>query len=455
MSQKKDSKVSRRDLLKSGTGLGLAVLVFRNDLIAPPLSAEDLAGPKTRYDTVIGMRFPAVDVIRVAIIGVGGRGTSLLGDLLAIDNVQVTAICDIVKDKVLKAQAMVEKAGQKSPGLYFKNDHDFENLCRRDDIDLVYIATPWNWHVPMALASLNNGKHAGVEVPAATTLKECWQLVDASEKNRRHCIMLENCCYGYNEMMVLNMVRAGVFGDLTHGEAAYIHDLRQILFSNEGEGLWRRFQHLNRNGNLYPTHGLGPVARYMDINRGDRFDYLVSMSSPEKGLSAYRDSHVPAGDPKRSETYKCGDMNTSLIKTARGRTVMLQHNVTNPRPYDRINLISGTKGTFRDYPARLYIDEQEGGEKWATLDKYKGQYEDPLWTKVGELARKLGGHGGMDFIMSYRLIQCMREGLVPDMDVYDAAAWSAPSPLSEVSVAQGSAPIKFPDFTRGHWQERR
>ncbi len=454
MSRKEDSKVSRRALLKSGTGFGLAVLGLGSRLVAASPGAEDLAGPKTASDTVIGMKFAALNVVRVAVIGVGGRGTSLLGDLLAIDNVQVTAVCDIVKDKVLKAQAMVEKAGQKSPGLYFRNDHDFENLCRRDDIDLVYIATPWNWHVPMALASLNNGKHAGVEVPAATTLKECWQLVDASEKNRRHCIMLENCCYGYNEMMVLNMVRAGVFGDLTHGEAAYIHDLRQILFSNEGEGLWRRFEHLNRNGNLYPTHGLGPVARYMDINRGDRFDHLVSMSSPEKGLSIYRDSHVPAGDPKRKETYRCGDMNTSLIKTAKGRTIMLQHNVTSPRPYDRINLVSGTKGIFRDYPARLYIDGQEGDEKWTTLDKYKGRYEDPLWTKVGELARKLGGHGGMDFIMSYRLIQCMREGLVPDMDVYDAAAWSAPSPLSEMSVAQGSIPVKFPDFTRGRWKER-
>jgi hypothetical protein len=459
MSKDKVSKVSRRDLLKSATvaagSLGLAGLGIDNEFKAASADAQDHDGHKTGQSSVIDMKFPPRDIVRLAFIGVGGRGTNLLENVLAIENVQVTGICDVVKDKVLKAQSMVEKAGQKSPNLYDKGEQDFENLCRHDDIDVVFIATPWNWHVPMALAALNNGKHAAVEVPAATKLEECWQLVDASEKTRRHCIMLENCCYGYNEMMVLTMVREGVFGNIKHGEAAYIHDLRDLLFSNDGEGLWRRYEHLNRDGNLYPTHGLGPVARYMNINRGDKFDYLVSMSSPALGLAAYREGHVPAGDPKRKEVYKCGDMNTSLIKTAKGRTIMLQHDVTSPRPYDRINLISGTKGIFRDYPPRLYLDGKGGGEEWSTLDRYKAQYEHPLWSKVGELARKLGGHGGMDFIMCYRLIQCMREGLVPDMDVYDAASWSAPSPLSEMSVAQGSAPVKFPDFTRGRWKDSR
>jgi len=459
MNKDKNSKVSRRDLLKSATvaagSLGFGGLGFGSGLKAAPAGAQDHDGHETRQGSVIGMKFPPRDVVRLAFIGVGGRGTNLLENVLAIENVQVTGLCDVDKDKVLKAQSMTEKAGQKSPNLYYKGEHDFENVCRRDDVDVVFIATPWNWHVPMALAALNNGKDAAVEVPAATTLEDCWRLVDASEKNRRHCVMLENCCYGYNEMMVLNMVRAGVFGKIKHGEAAYIHDLRGLLFSNKGEGLWRRFEHLDRDGNLYPTHGLGPVARYMDINRGDKFDYLVSMSSPAMGLAAYRDEHVAAGDPTRKEVYKCGDMNTSLIKTAKGRTIMLQHDVTSPRPYDRINLISGTKGIFRDYPARLYLDGQAGGEDWTTLDRYKAQYEHPLWAKVGELARKLGGHGGMDFIMCYRLIQCMREGLAPDMDVYDAASWSAPSALSEMSVAQGSAPVKFPDFTRGRWKDSR
>ena len=211
--------------------------------------------------------------------------------------------------------------------------------------------------------------------------------------------------------------------------------------------------HTTRNGNLYPTHGLGPVANYMGINRGDRFDYIVSMSSPAKGFDAYRAANVPKGNPKWNEKYVCGDMNTSLIKTVNGLTIMLQHDVSNPRPYDRINLISGVKGVFRDYPARIFVDGQAGEEAFTAIDPYKEKYEHKLWKEKGAAAEGRG-HGGMDFIMLYRLVQCMREGLAPDMDVYDAASWSAPAPLSEKSVAQGSAPIKFPDFTRGAWKQR-
>lgn len=446
------SKISRRDMIKSaamaGATLGLA------DLHAPSTAAEELITPSAAA-TVIGMRFVPHPVIRVGIIGVGARGTSMLDEFLGVDGVQITALCDIVKDKCLNAGRVIEKAGHKTPALFVNGDHDFENLCGRDDVDFIYIATPWDWHVPMAVAAMKNGKHTGVEVPAAMTLKECWELVDTSERTRRHCIMMENCCYGANEMMVLNMVRAGLFGALIHGEAAYIHDLRSLLFEDQSEGLWRRFPHVTRDGNLYPTHGLGPVAQYMDVNRGDRFDYLVSMSSLSVSLAEYREKHIPAASSKRKEKYKCGDINTSIIKTAMGRTIMLQHTVSTPRTYDRINLISGTKGVFRDYPARLYLDGQEGGEKWTNLDKHKPQYEHPLWKNIGELARKRGGHGGMDFIMVYRLMQCMREGLAPDMDVYDAAAVSAPGPLSEMSVAQGSAPVKFPDFTGGRWKQSR
>ena len=305
------------------------------------------------------------------------------------------------------------------------------------------------------LSGLSNGKHVGTEVPAAYTLEDCWKIVDASEKMRRHCLIMENCCYDHSETTVLNMVRAGLLGDLVHGECAYNHDLREILFENKDEGLWRRHHHTLRDSNLYPTHGLGPMAQYMNINRGDRFDYMVSMSSTHLGLEAYRKEHVSPGDPKWKELYKTGDYNTSIIKTARGRTIMLQHNVSTPRPYDRINLIQGTKGIFRDYPPRIFIDGQEGGHSWATLDKYKEQYESPLWKTQGEVARKLGGHGGMDYLMCYRLVQCMRQGLEPDIDVYDAASWSAPGPLSQLSVAKGSMPIRFPDFTRGQWERGR
>ena len=391
---------------------------------------------------------------RLGLIGTGGRGTSLLGNFLAAD-VQVNALCDIVPEKAQHAQALVEKAGQKAPVLYTNGDHAFEALVSRDDLDLVVIATPWRWHTTMAVAAMKQGKHAFSEVPAATTLQECWQLVDTAERTRRHCLMLENCCYGFNETLVLRMIGAGLFGDLLYGEAAYLHDLREELFSNKGEGLWRRAVHTERNGNLYPTHGLGPVANYMGINRGDRFDYLVSMSTPAKGLALYREAHVPKDDPKWKERYIEGDMNTSLIKTVGGLTINLQHDVSNPHPYDRLNSIAGTKGIFKDYPARIYFDGQVGGEEWGSIDPYKDRYQHPLWAKEGEIARKLGGHGGMDFIMCYRLIECVRRGLPPDMDVYDAAAWSAPGPLSEASLAQGSAPVKFPDFTRGRWKERK
>ena len=357
---KKDStKISRRDLLKSAA-MAAATLGL-TELRSTSTVAEEIIAPRPDR-SVIGMKFDPRPIIRVGIIGVGARGTSMLAEFLGVDGVQITAVCDIVKDKCNSAQRVIEKAGHKTPALFINGDHDFENLCKRDDVDFIYIATPWDWHVPMAIAAMKNGKHTGVEVPAAKTLKECWELVDISEETRRHCIMMENCCYGANEMMVLNMVRAGLFGELLHGEAAYIHDLRSLLFEDQSEGLWRRYPHITRDGNLYPTHGLGPVAQYMDINRSDRFDYLVSMSSSSVSLAEYRDKHIPTDSPKRMEKYKCGDINTSMIKTSKGRTIMLQHTVSTPRIYDRINLISGTKGVFRDYPPRLYLDGQEGGE---------------------------------------------------------------------------------------------
>jgi hypothetical protein len=300
---------------------------------------------------------------------------------------------------------------------------------------------------------MEHGKHALVEVPAALTIEECWQLVDTSERTRRHCIISENCCYGYNELMVLNMVRAGMLGDLYHGEGAYLHDLRKVLH-DQGEGLWRRKPHTERNGNLYPTHGLGPVANYMGIQRGDRFEYMVSMSSLERGLDAWREDHVPKDSPEWREKYICGDMNTSLIRTARGRTIVLKHDVVNPRPYSRINMIAGSKGLFEDYPPRIYIDGA-ANEEYTSLDPYKAQFEHKFWREQGETARRLGSHGGMDFVLVYRLVESMRKGLVPDIDVYDAAAWSAPGPLSESSVAKGSARVEFPDFTRGLWTNAR
>ena len=443
--------VSRRNFVKN-TAIGGAGLLIATDMLGRNLGVDT---PKSKHSTMMGVPFEARDRVRLGIIGVGGRGSSLLQDLLAIEKVEVKAICDLVPEKVARAQKAVTDAGQPKPLGFSKGELDFKHLTELE-LDIVYIATPWNWHVPMALAAMKNGKHAAVEVPACVTLQECWDIVETSEATRKHCVILENCCYGDTEMMVLGMVRDGVFGEITHGEAAYLHDLRSILTANESEGLWRRFPHMKRNGNPYPTHGLGPVAHYMDIHRGDRFDYMVSVSSAEASLSAYVKVNFADGDPKRAEKYICGDMNTSVIKTEKGRTILLQHDVVNPRPYSRLNSISGTKGIFSDYPARIFIDgtKQADGSKqedWQTIDAFRDKYEHPLWKKTGEMARKMGGHGGMDYVMNYRLMDCLKRGLVPDINVYDAAAWSAPTPLSEASVAQNGAPQKFPDFTRGKW----
>jgi hypothetical protein len=436
-------KSSRRDLLRLASAASLASLVEA----APQES-------KTSGRSMSGVPFEKKDALRLGVIGTGGRGNSLISNFGAMPEVEITALCDTIKEKVLATQARLERAGKQktSPALFHSSDHAYENLVKRDDIDLVVIATPWVWHTRMALAAMKAGKHVAVEVPAARTIAECWQLVNTSEATRRHCVQLENCCYDYNEMLVLNMVRDGAFGELTHAACAYNHDLRSILFADNGEGLWRRFEHFKRNGNLYPTHGLGPVAHYFDINRGDRFEYLVSMSTKVASLPAYRKEHFPPDDPKQKETYACGDLNSSLIRTAKGRVITLEHNTSSPQPYDRINMVAGTKGIFRDYPPRIFIDGN-GREVFGPIDPYKEKYEHAYWKETGELARKLGGHGGMDFIMAWRLVGCMLRGQPPDIDVYDAAAWSAPGPLSEQSVAKGSAPVRFPDFTRGRWQK--
>ncbi len=448
-------RVSRRDLLSGAAAAAAAALTatparlfaatdeWRVDL-SPPAPAD--------AQRMLGVPFEKRETVRIAIVGTGLRGRSMLREFLAVEGVQITALCDVVEDKAKRAAAMVVKAGQPEPALYTNGERDYERLVQRQDIDFVYTATPWLFHTPVSLAAMRAGKHVGSEVTIAMTLSDCWELVETSEKTRRHCLMMENCCYGNSELTVLQMVRQGVFGTLLHAEAAYLHDLRSILFEDKDEGLWRRLPHTQRNANFYPTHGLGPVAQYLGIHRGDRFDYMVSMASPEAGLTEWREQQVSKDSAKWQERYKAGDVNSSLIKTAMGRTILLQHDVVNPRPYSRLNNLQGSKAVFNDYPPRLYVDGAKGGEKWTPLAELGKQYEHPLWAAVGDLARSNGGHGGMDFVMAYRLVQCMREGLAPDFDVYDAAAWSAPFPLSEDSARKGSAPVKFPDFTRGAWK---
>lgn len=435
---------TRRRFMQAGVAGAIVSQAVQHGL------AEDSPIP-SEQKTMINVAFQKREP-RIGLIGLGGRGTSLLGNLLAA-NAQVVAVCDVVQEKAEHGAQLVAAKGQKRPQIYTHGPQDYESLLRQSDIDFVIVATPWSWHAPMAIAAMLSGKDVAVEVPAVTSLEDCWRIVRTSEDTRKHCIMLENCCYGYNETLILRMVHNGEFGDLLYGEGAYLHDLREELFSHAGEGLWRRTEHTKADGNLYPTHGLGPVANYMRIQRGDRFDHLVSMSAPQRGLDRYRKEKLSPDDPRWKEHYVTGDLNTSLIKTANGLTITVKHGVSTPHPYSRINLIAGTKGLFEDYPPRIYFDGMNKEEAWGTLDVWK-HYEHPLWKREGELAQKLGGHGGMDFIMIDRLLDCVRQGLPPDMDVYDAAAWSSIGPLSIESVSRGSSPIDVPDFTRGGWHIR-
>lgn len=439
--------INRRDFLRNtgvasvGAALGAMAL-------------EGCAGMPKLGPTLSVPPFKPRDTVRIGFVGVGGMGTNHCANLLRIEGAELRAVCDIVPEKVANVQAMAEQAGKPKPVGYTKGPYDFRRMCDTEELDLVYTATPWEWHVPVCLYAMKTGKHAATEVPAAVTMDECWQMVEMSEKTGLHCVMMENCCYDRSEMMVLNMIRQGIFGSLVHAECGYMHDLRSLKFADAGEGLWRRAHAMKRDGNLYPTHGLGPVAWYMDINRGDRFDYLVSMSSPSKGLQAFAAEHFPADDPRRKETFVCGDVNTSLIKTAKGLTVVLQHDTNLPRPYSRINLVQGTKGIFRGFPDEIHIEGRTKGHEWEPAKTYFKDFEHPLWKLMREKA-KGAGHGGMDFIEDYRLIHNLRAGRYPDQDVYDAATWSVVSELTERSVANRSRPVDFPDFTRGRWKTNK
>jgi len=468
---------TRRDLIKT-TAFG-ALATSLASILGGNAAAAAVSGPVTlpsgitiRPDIVSTRPRPTgqkpvhdlttkpLPKVRVAHIGLS-RGMTHVNDSLNIEFTDVVAVCDLRDDRAKSAADQCEKARGKRPEVYSGSEHIWEKLVARDDIDVVYIATPWAWHVPMALGAMQHGKHAFVEVAAAVTVDDCWKLVDASERTRRHCVMLENCCYGENELFVLNMAREGVFGELTHAECAYIHDLRSMLFSLGTEGDWRRDYHWQYDGNLYPTHGLGPVAQYMGIGRGDQFKFLVSMSSLETGLTTWRDRNHPNGGKHAKEKYICGDMNTSIIKTELGRSIMLQHDVISPRPYSRINALSGTGATFFDYPARLAVNEPRkyrldsgGSHEWLgdkDLARMRKLFGHPLWRKLEERARG-GGHGGMDFVMNWRHLDCIRQGITPDSVVYDAAAWSSIIEVSSLSVATGSMPVVIPDFTRGLWK---
>jgi len=445
MSERENSRVDRRGFLKAGATVGLATAL--GDLGVSAASQKRSGQPKLEF------KVPPIDPVRIGYVGVGGMGSAHVRNLLRIEGAEIRAVCDIVPEKVARIQKWVVEAGQKEPEGYTRGPWDFKRLCERGDLDLVYNATPWEWHVPICVAAMEAGKHAATEVPAAMTLDECWQLVNTAERTGRHCVMMENCCYDRPEMLCLNLVKQGLLGEILAAEAGYCHDLRALKFSTEGEGLWRLAHSIKRNANLYPTHGLGPVAQCMDINRGDRFAYLVSMSSPSRGLNLMAAKLFGSEDPRAKQKYALGDVNVSLIHTALGKVITLYHDTDTPRPYSRIHHVQGTKGIFEKYPDRVYIEGRGKNDAWDTLDKY-AEFDHPLWTTQADKARG-AGHGGMDYIEDFRLIDALRNGRPLDMDVYDAAAWSVVTPLSEQSVARKSRAIDFPDFTRGGWKTPR
>ncbi len=412
-----------------------------------------------------GFAAPRMNTIRIAVIGVGARGPSHLQFSASLAGTEIVAISDLYEDLATKwadeARAMGKGERHRDVKTYYGDEMAWKQMLAEVKPDVVFIATNWKNHAPMAIESMKQGAHAFVEVPMALTLEELWEIVDTSEQTRKHCMMMENVNYGRDELMFLNMCRSGIIGEVLHGEAAYIHDLRfQMEEVERGTGSWRTFHYPRRNGNLYPTHGLGPVAQYMNLARGeDTFKNLVSFSTPALGREMYARKNYPGDHQWNQLDYRGGDLNTSILKTRLGRTIMVQWDETSPRPYSRLNLIQGTKGILAGFPTRVAL---EGGVAGITDDHHQWvqgeqlaalyeQYDHPLYKRLSA-STKDSGHGGMDGMMIYRIIECLQKGLPLDQNVYEGALWSAVTPLSERSVAAEGQPQAFPDFTRGEWQ---
>lgn len=463
--------INRRSFLKNAT-LGAGVVATTPILASSCVNAKDeleklghikkaaLRSPKMNFN-MCGYAAPKLDKVRIGFIGIGDRGSAAVKRMTYIEGVEITALCDIRQAAVDGAQKILVEAGLPKAILFTGNENSFRDLCASGEVDLVYIATPWESHIPIALAAMESDSHVAIEVPAAKTIDECWEMVETSERTKKHCVILENCCYDFFELLTLNMARQGVFGDLIHGEGAYIHDLDYWHFKKPEDDkmadgaytkMWRLHEN-KRKANVYPTHGLGPICQAMDINRGDKLDYLTAMMSNDFTLKK-RIEEMAKKDPfyKQFLGWEMrGNMDMQMIKTNKGRTIMIQHDISSPRPYSRIHMLSGTKCFAQKWPLKHIAFGHKKLEEDEMAELYK-KYEPEIIKRVGAMAKKVGGHGGMDFIMDWRLIDCLRNGLPMDMDVYDAATWSCIAPLSEWSIANGSRPIEIPDFTRGAWK---
>ncbi len=448
MNENPDNKLenqNRREFIKTSATIGLGAAIIGAKVIGCEKKESQISTKPGVPDVA------PIKNVRMGIVGVGNQGSSHVRNFLNIDGVEIKAICDIIPEKVERMQSWVTDAGFEKPTGYSKGEFDFVRMCETEELDIVFTATPWKWHVPICVAAMKNDKHAATEVPAAVTIDECWELVETAEKLQKHCVMMENCNYDRREMLFLNLVRKGMFGELIHAECGYLHDLRNYKVGDLYEGQWRIQHSIDRNGNLYPTHGLGPVAQCMNINRGNQFDYLVSMSSQSRGLNLYAEEKLGADHPFAKQQYALGDVNVSLIKNHDGSMITVYHDTNLPRPYSRINIIQGTKGIGEGYPDRIHIEGRSPAHEWEDLDSYYEEFEHPMWKNLAQKASG-AGHGGMDYIEDYRLIRSLKTGTPMDMDVYDAAALSCIAEVSERSVANKSTPEKIPDFTRGLWK---
>lgn len=412
-------------------------------------------------EDMVGFAAPAIDTVRVGVIGLGMRGPGAVERMMHIPGAEVVALCDLHEDRVLKAQEIIRAAGRPDAALYFGNDTVWKSLCERHDIDLVYIVTDWETHAPMGVYAMQQGKHVAIEVPGAMTMDEIWALIDTSEQTRKHCMMLENCVYDFFELTTLNMIHEGVMGEILYAEGAYIHQLEDFWDAYEGD--WRLDYNRKHRGDVYPTHGLGPACQALDIHRGDKMNYLVSMDSDPVSIPLWLKGKKGEEAPKIAN----GQHTVTLIRTEKGKTIEIQHDVASPRPYNRMYLVAGTKGFAQKYPVPGYafVAGQVGGDitpnhedlnahsfvSAEVKDEMMKRYKHPILAEIEETAKRVGGHGGMDYIMDYRLIYCLRHGLPLDMDVYDLAEWSCLVPLTAVSLEHGSVPVEIPDFTRGAW----
>ncbi len=406
---------------------------------------------------VLRLSHPPLPIVRMGFIGLGNRGLMTLERYMQIEGTEITALCDLRETNLCQAQQILKRYGHPRATTY-TGKNGWKELCQDQTIHLVFVCTDWLNHTPMAVYAMTHQKHVAIEVPAAMTIEECWQLVETAEKERRHCMMLENCCYDPFALATLNMARQHVFGEIVHVEGAYIHDLRKAYFADEKEGgfhkQWNRSYATEHTGNPYPTHGLGPLCQVLNIHRGDRMTHLVSMSSHQSGMTAYARKKFGPHSPEARQTYRMGDVNTTLIRTQKGKSLMIQYSTACPRPYSRLHTICGTEGYAQKYPVPvLCLDTYPIPLPAAQQEHLLKEYEHSFTTHIGSQARKRKLPNEMNYIMDYRLIHCLRNGLALDQDVYDAVEWSCLTELTERSVLGGNVPVNIPDFTRGKWDQ--